>query len=208
MVTYDIARWTRDSFQDQLLRDHPEIVSLAPRLKRDAHGQPTAEGFILVGIRQLPNPPDGWHPLPDQFPLPARDGNDQPIAHLTVDCLVELEGPLSLGRPAPRHGEEAMRYLAAAPGGIVRPCHGGCTITHGTDTSGTLGGLVKVNGSWAAVLSCNHVLTGFQKGYVGDSIYQPVLGTSGPSTLIANLDRWVQLVPGPGNYNETDAALA
>jgi len=207
VVTYDLARTTRDHFQDQLLDEHPEIVSLAPRLKLDDSGQPTHEAYVLVGIRALPQPPDNWHPMPHVFELQAHDEHGQPVHDVMVEFRVEEEGPFHFGTPAQGPGG-AVDFLATAAAVVVRPCHGGCTITHASDTSGTLGGLVKVNSSWAYVLSCNHVLTGFQQGSVGDPIYQPVFATSGPSTLIANLSRWVPLDSTPHVYNETDAALA
>ncbi len=55
MADYLTASQTKDHFQDQLLRDHPEIVSIAPRLKLDKSGQPTKDGIIVIGVA-LRNP--------------------------------------------------------------------------------------------------------------------------------------------------------
>lgn len=55
VADYLTASQTKDHFQDQLLRDHPEIVSIAPRLKLDKSGQPTKDGIIVIGVA-LRNP--------------------------------------------------------------------------------------------------------------------------------------------------------
>src|SRR5687767_6285188 len=51
MADYAVATRTKDFYQDQLLRDHPEIVSIAPRLKLDGDGLPTREAIIVIGVR-------------------------------------------------------------------------------------------------------------------------------------------------------------
>ncbi|HTU93343.1 MAG TPA: hypothetical protein VMF69_24900 [Gemmataceae bacterium] len=52
MPDYLTASRTKDHFQAQLLRDHPEIVSLAPRLKLDDQGRPTNEAVIVIGVKK------------------------------------------------------------------------------------------------------------------------------------------------------------
>lgn len=202
MVDYATAQRTRDHFQDQLFLTHPEIVSLAPQRKRDAQGQPTQEAFIFVGVRKLPDGGAGVTPIPKQ--LPAIDQQDQVIPNLMVDLVIEETGPIYIGDGPPHI--ELLRRVSTP--GRVRPSPGGYAISHLADGSGTLGGIAKQNGSWAYVLSCNHVLTGSNSFALGDEIYQPAPGAG---NLIANLDRWVPIeyrtlttVP----HNEADAALA
>ncbi|HQU45507.1 MAG TPA: hypothetical protein PK867_22020, partial [Pirellulales bacterium] len=50
---YAAASRTKDHFQAQLLRDHPEIVSIAPRMKLDDQGRPTQDAVIVIGIKMI-----------------------------------------------------------------------------------------------------------------------------------------------------------
>src|SRR5438445_210511 len=50
---YPTASRTKDHFQAQLLGDHPEIVSIAPRLKLDAQGRPTNDSVIVIGVKKI-----------------------------------------------------------------------------------------------------------------------------------------------------------
>jgi hypothetical protein len=50
MTDYATAFRTKDYYQEQLFRDHPEIVSLAPRMKLDEHGLPTGDAIGRAGL--------------------------------------------------------------------------------------------------------------------------------------------------------------
>src|SRR6266567_2118772 len=74
MPDYVTASRTKDYFETQLLRDHPEIVSIAPGLKLDGQGRPTGEAVIVIGVRRL-NPlrfAPGTVPRPLAAPMPDR----------------------------------------------------------------------------------------------------------------------------------------
>src|SRR5437016_5408184 len=100
MPNYVTASRTKDHFQAQLLRDYPEIVSIAPRLKLDARGQLTGEAVIVVGVRRInrirygvgttirPQPA----PIPDR--LPAVTASGVLDASQTVEVVIEEEGEI------------------------------------------------------------------------------------------------------------------
>ena len=102
MADYVTASRTKDRFQAELLREYPEIVSIAPRLKLDVRGQPTGEGVIVIGIRRInrirygtgtssrPQPT----PIPDRLPAVTASGTLDP--NQTVEVVVEDEGEIAL----------------------------------------------------------------------------------------------------------------
>lgn len=53
MPDYLTASRTKDHFEAQLFREHPEMVSIAPRLKLDDQGRPTADAVIVIGIKKI-----------------------------------------------------------------------------------------------------------------------------------------------------------
>jgi hypothetical protein len=207
MVDYDIARYTRNYYQVSLLKEYPDIVSLAPRLKWVLHGEPTKEAYVVVGVRKLRDK-DGQPKrkrLPPVFQMKARGPDGEPIANLMVDFVLEYEGPIKARAPI---DEKALLGFPSASGSSsrVRPCPGGYEVCHETDPGGTLGGVAKVDGKWGYILSCAHVLAGPGSFAVGDGIHQPV--KSGSTNHIAKLTRWVSLDYSRFAQNEVDAALA
>jgi hypothetical protein len=203
MADLTIARQTRNHYQDQLFTDHPDIVSLAPRWKRDKSGRQTDEAYIAVGVRKLRPGIDDENvkALVQPFRLPGINDQDEPIPNVMVDFVIEREGTIRVGSSPPQPSNSTP--------GRFRPCPGGYAITHLADTTGTLGGVVHVNSTWGYILCCNHVLTGFETGAVGDAIYQPDAGSGSlSSNHIASLHRWLPLDYGPLGNNVADVALA
>jgi hypothetical protein len=198
MVSYDIARYTRNFYQLSLFREYPEIVSMAPRLKRDQNGKPTQEAYVVVGVREQKR-------IRPTFQRPAIGPDGQPIEDLMVDFVLEIEGSIRADRPI---DEKTLLGHASplAASNRMRPCPGGYEICHESDPGGTLGGVAMVNGAWGYILSCAHVLTGPGSFAVGDGIHQPV--KSGSSNHIASLTRWVSLVYSRYAQNLVDVALA
>jgi hypothetical protein len=205
---YAAASRTKDHFQDQLLQEHPEIVSIAPRLKLDADGFPTREAVIVIGVKSWPPlrlaPVIGPQPqsaavpgprppaalLPSQ--LPVIDAQGQEVRNQTVEVLIEEEG------------EILPQMLTARQ----RPCPGGYSVGHPRVTVGTLGGVTRLGRSWGYILSNNHVLAGSNSGAVGDPIYQPAVADGGSQAdRVGQLARWVPL-DFSGRNNEVDCALA
>jgi hypothetical protein len=100
MVDYLMASRTKEHFQGQLLRDHPDIVSIAPRLKRDAQGQPTAEAVIVIGVKKINplrlGPGAGARPpsaaLPTRLPVVNAQGVEEK-GHF-VEVIIEDEGEI------------------------------------------------------------------------------------------------------------------
>lgn len=92
-----------------------------------------------------------------------------------------------------------------------RPAKGGISIGHVQVTAGTLGGLVRDNtDDTVNILSNNHVLANSNNAQIGDPIVQPGTfdGGQDPNDTIAQLKRFVTIVPeGQGN-NRIDAAIA
>jgi hypothetical protein len=120
MLNYEAARRTRDHFQKQLLKDHPEIVSIAPRLKLDPEGRPTGEAVIVVGIIRRNSLRDGARrrakaeasSIPTK--LPVIDAQGKQIRSQMVEVIIEEEGEIL-----------AQMYSARR-----RPCPGGYSIGH------------------------------------------------------------------------------
>ncbi len=181
-----------------MLRDHPEIVSIAPRLKLDDNGRPTKDGVIVIGVKKI-NPlrsGPGAAPRAQAAPLPTKlqvitlAGVEDPTQ--SVDVIIEEEGEIVL------HSFTAKR----------RPCPGGYSIGHPRVTAGTLGGVARVGNVWGYILSNNHVLAAQNSGAVGDPIYQPGVYDGGTAAdTIGHLERWVPVNVSGGN-NEVDCAFA
>ena len=198
MADYVTVSRTKDHFQAQLLRDHPEIVSIAPRLKLDDEGRPTKDGVIVIGVKKInpirfgpgAAPRAQAAPLPTKLPVITAKG----VEHKTqsVDVIVEDEGEIVL------ESFTAKR----------RPCPGGYSIGHPRVTAGTLGGVARVGSVWGYILSNNHVLAAENSGAVGDPIYQPGVYDGGTAAdTIGHLDRWVPVDVSGGN-SEVDCAFA
>ena len=199
MPDYITASRTKDHFQGQLLREHSEIVSIAPQLKLDAAGHATNEGIIVIGIAQR-------HPLrlergesvsqstvPIPSKLPAVDMKGRFIAGEDIMIVVEDTG-------------EIVPHMNTAR---MRPCPGGFSVGHTLVTAGTFGGNVRFGANFGFILSNNHVLAAVNAGAVGDAIVQPGIADGGtaPADTIAQLTRWVPIDLSGGD-NEVDCAIA
>ncbi len=134
MPDYLTASRTKDHFQAQLLRDYPEIVSIAPRLKLDDQGRPTKDAVIVIGVKRI-NPirfgPGAAArapaaPLPSRLPAITAKRVEDPTQ--SVDVVVEDEG------------EVVLESFTAKR----RPCSGGYSIGHPCVAVGTLGGVAWV----------------------------------------------------------------
>ena len=196
MVDYATASRMKDYYQDQLLRDHPEIVLLAPRLKLDDYGMPTGEAVIVIGVDsrksfQLSRKRQEVAPLPARLAVIAGE-NLQPTGE-NVEVVVE----------------EHRGIVADSLTDRVRPCSGGYSVGHFRGTGGTLGGVVRLaDGSWCGLLSCSHVLAALFLGTRGDDIYQPGRADGGTSRdVIGLLENWIPL-KFDGTANEVDCAVA
>lgn len=198
MPDYLTASRTKDHFQAQLLRDHPEIVSIAPRLKLDDQGQPTRDALIVIGVKKINplrfGPGTSARPqtaaIPTQLPAITVQGGEDRTQF--VDVVIEDEGEIVL---------ESFTIKR-------RPCPGGYSIGHPRAAVGTLGGIVRVGTVWGYILSNNHVLAAENSAAVGDPIYQPSLyDGSTTADTIGHLERWVP-VNVSGGHNEVDCALA
>jgi hypothetical protein len=97
MADYAAASRTKDHFQTDLLRDHPEIVSLAPRLILDPAGRPTHEAIIVIGVRALGPQQGGAAVATPGLPaaLPLINEHGMPVHGQTVPVRVEHEGGIS-----------------------------------------------------------------------------------------------------------------
>jgi hypothetical protein len=189
---------TKDHFQALLLREHPEIVSIAPRLKLDDQGRPTKDALIVIGVKKI-NPlrfGSGAVPRLQAAPIPTKlaaitaQGIEDPAQF--VEVIIEEEGEVVL------ESFTAQR----------RPCPGGYSSGHPQVPSGTLGGVVRVGNVWGYLLSNNHVLAAENSGTVGEAIYQPGVDDGGTAVdTFGRLDRWVPVNVSGGN-NEVDCAFA
>lgn len=199
MVDYITASRTKDYFEAQLLRDHPEIVSIAPQLKLDEHGFATKEGIIVIGVvsRKLSPLGEGEStsssPIPIPSSLPAVDEKGAVQEGEEVTVVVEETG-------------EVVPHMNVAR---MRPCPGGFSVGHTLVTAGTFGGNVRFGANFGFILSCNHVLANSNAGAVGDPVIQPGTrdGGTDPADRIAQLTRWVPIDVTGGN-NEVDCAIA
>jgi hypothetical protein len=198
MPDYTTASRTKDHFQVLLFQEHPEIVSIAPRLKLDDQGRLTSEAVIVVGVRKFnpirlgPGASSGPRstPIPDRLPAITTQGEEDRLQF--VEVIVEEEGEIVL-----------QSFTAKR-----RPCPGGYSVAHPRFTAGTLGGVARVGSDWGYILSNNHVLASSNSGAVGDPIYQPgVYDGGGPADTIGLLHRWVPVDVSGGN-NEVDCAFA
>jgi hypothetical protein len=199
MLNYEAARRTKDHFQTKLLKDHPEIVSIAPRLKLDAEGRPTGEAVIVVGIIRPNALRDGARrrPKPTMTSIPTRlpviDAQGKEMRNQMVEVIIEEEGEIL-----------AEMYTARR-----RPCPGGYSIGHPRVTAGTLGGVANRRGKWNYILSNNHVLAATNSGAKGDPIYQPGPADGGTATdTIGELEQWVPIDFSGTKNNEVDCAIA
>src|ERR1700733_12163411 len=99
MPDYTTASRTKDYFQAQLLRDHPEIVSIAPQMKFDAQGCPTSEAVNVIGVK-VRNPPrtGGVAAVSPNAAIPARlpvvDARGNLLASDHVEVVIEKEGEI------------------------------------------------------------------------------------------------------------------
>lgn len=185
MPDYLTASRTKDYYQSQLLQDHPEIVSIAPRLEVDSRGHPTGEGIIVIGVEQ--RNPVRLHggaataapakPIPSQ--LQAVNERGAFTADVFVQVIVEDTGSV-----VPQMNTARMR-----------PCDGGFSVGHVNVTVGTFGGNVRFGADFGFILSNNHVLANVNAGAVGDPIIQPAANDGGatPGDVIATLTRWVPI---------------
>jgi hypothetical protein len=199
MTDYITASRTKDHFQAQLLREHPEIVSIAPQLKLDDAGQPTQEGIIVIGV--APRNPlqigsgatvsSRAGSIPSR--LPAVDDQGRFIAGEDVLVIVEYTG-------------EVVPHMNTAR---MRPCAGGFSVGHGRVTAGTFGGNARFGANFGFILSNNHVLAAVNTASLGDPIVQPgpIDGGTAPADNIAQLARFVPIDLTGGN-NEVDCAIA
>src|SRR5262249_38577015 len=132
----------------QLLRDHPEIVSIAPRLKLDEKGRPTKDAVLVIGVKRINpirfGPGAAVRAQPAHLPtrLPAITVDGRVDAKQFVEVIIEQEGDLVLESFAVKR----------------RPCPGGYSVGHPLIGAGTLGGVLRRDGVWGYILSCNHVL--------------------------------------------------
>lgn len=102
MPDYLAASRTKDHFQDQLLRDHPEIISIAPRLKLDDQGQPMKDAVIVIGVKKINpirfGPGVAVRPqtvlLPIKLPMITPQGVEDKTQF--VDVIIEDEGEIVL----------------------------------------------------------------------------------------------------------------
>jgi hypothetical protein len=178
MRDYTTATRTKDYFQAQLLRDHPEIVSIAPQMKLDAQGCPTSEAVIVIGVK-VRNPPrsggvtgvSSKTAIPARLPVVDTRGNILTTDH--VEVVIEDEG-------------EIVPHLNAAR---MRPCPGSFSVGHARVTAGMLGGNVRFGGSFGFILSNNHVLAAVNTGAVGDSILQPGVADGDNAEVLHRLQR-------------------
>lgn len=201
MPNYETASSTKDYYALQLISEFPQIVSVAPRLALDSNGVPTDEGVIVVGVRHVSLCHDlsgqlfnqGINEIPSELPIVEPDGTLS--ANEMMPVKVEYVGDISFTTNSAR----------------VRPCPGGFSISRSTQfTAGTLGTVVRVNGTWGFILSCNHVIALDNGGTVGDRIRQP--GTADGGVVmnddIATLERWIPINFDGNTVNEVDSALA
>jgi hypothetical protein len=199
MPNYITASRTKDHFQEQLLREHPEIVSIAPQLKLDDNGHATEEAVIVVGVSRqaVLRYGSGSFVSPSAQPipptLPAVDERGASIAGEEIPVIVEETG-------------EIVAHMNTAR---MRPCPGGFSVGHTLITMGTFGGNARFGANFGFILSNNHVLANVNAAAVGDAILQPgpADGGTAPADTIARLTRWVPIDLNGGN-NEVDCAIA
>lgn len=187
MADYKTASRTKDAFQDELLRGHPEIVLLSPRPVRDDNGEMTAKAYIAVGINPKRRTQSTAKEIPTELPGVDVDGKRDP--RNMVPVVTEDVGEIRPGV-----------YITS-----LRPCPGGFSVGHTSVKGGTLGGVVKAGGNWGYVLSNNHVLANANDADVDDLVLQP--GPFDGGTMIGTLKRWVPINFG-NEDNEVDCAIA
>lgn len=198
MPDYMTASRTKDHFQLQLLSDHAEIVSIAPRLKFDTQGRLTNDALIVIGVKKInplrfgpgatTRPPSAG--IPQRLPVITAEGIEDSTQF--VEIVIEEEG------------EIVLESLTAKR----RPCPGGYSSGHPRGKMGTLGGVARVGSTWGYLLSNNHILAAENSGSVGDPIFQPGIYDGGTAAdSIGHLERWVP-VDVVGGLNEVDCALA
>jgi hypothetical protein len=203
MHDYAVASRTKDYFALQLFSQFPQIVSVSPRLALDSNGVPTDEGVIAIGIRNVSTA----HDLRGQQ-------IDQALAEIPRELpIVEPNGTLS-AEMMPVIVEDRGDILFAKNTARIRPCPGGFSISPqkviNLGNSGTLGAVVRVNGTFGFILSCNHTIAQNNFGPVGAVILQPAVidGDVSSQNAIATLERWVPITFDGETLNEVDCALA
>jgi hypothetical protein len=158
-------------------------VSLAPRLKLDDNGMPTADAVIVIGIRSRRTSGLGQRPRSDARPIPTR---------LAVVAAADFH---PTGESVEVVIEEERDVLADSLAAYRRPCPGGASVGSVRGPGGTLGGVVRWgDGAWCGLLGNNHVLAAMNFGAKGDLICQPAPGDGGTKAdVIGHLEAWVPL---------------
>ncbi len=108
------------------------------------------------------------------------------------------------------YGEGWQSYYLGNPW-RHRPILGGDSVSHRFGTLGTVAGLVADSGGGGrALLSCNHVLAGLNRGVPGDLVVQPAVGDGGrvPLDICGVLARFVPVRFDSIYANRVDAAIA
>lgn len=197
MVDYITASRTKDHFQEQLLTEHPEIVSIAPQEKLDDAGKATGEAIIVIGVQVRPIIGPGGRavhspePIPDKLPIISTAGKMSLTE--TVEVVIEKEDPI----------------MAQSNTAKRRPCPGGYSIGHPSITAGTLGGTGYLGNEFGYIISNNHVLAASNSGSIGDPTYQPGPIDGGTSRdIIGHLFRYVPINFDGTTPNQVDGAVS
>jgi hypothetical protein len=196
MPDYAAASRTKDHHKEQLFREHPEIVSIAPSWKVDDRGRRTGDAVIVIGISARKLSRLGRRRRDGLAPIPGRLEVVDAQRRLTgeyVEVVVE------------DHGDVVAHGLTDR----VRPCGGGYSIGNYRGTTGTLGGVVRLgDGAWCGLLGNGHVLAALGIASKGEDIYQPGPVDGGSDAdVVARLEAWVPLAF-DGSDNEVDCAVA
>jgi Trypsin len=198
MPNYITASRTKDYFQTQLLRDHPEIVVISPRLKLDDSGYPTEEGIIVICVAMRP---------PLRQNLGRSIASPRPSIPSTLPA-VNQQGDFIAGEEVQVVVEETDELRADQFNNArIRPCPGGFSVGR-INQGGTFGGNVRLGSNFGYILGSNHVLANLNAAAIRDLIIQPASADGGTTQndTIAQLIRWVP-IDFNGN-NEVDCAIA
>lgn len=197
MPDYVTASNTKNFFQRQLLRDHPEIVVIFPRHKLDDSGNPTEEGIIVICVAL-------------RSPLRLNLGRSIASLRSSIPSIlpaVNQLGNFIAGEEVQVVVEETDELRADSNTARNRPCPAGFSVGRRGST-GTFGGNVRFGSNFGYILSNNHVLANLNSATIGDPIIQPgdLDGGTLQMDIIAQLTRWVP-IDFVGN-NEVDCAIA
>jgi hypothetical protein len=133
-----------------------------------------------------------------------------PVSFLPISRMVPAKfsvGPFEIETDIVETGPFYPLELTARQ----RPAKGGISIGHVQVTAGTLGCLVRDNtDDTINILSNNHVIADQNDALIGDPIVQPGSFDGGqhPGDTIAQLKRFVTIVPEGQGVNRVDAAIA